>query len=162
MAKVIPSNDNLTPPARKGKARKASSTAPKRTECAPQVKAVPPSAAEIDAARAAAIRQELLIRDANAWREYLQSATRIECQLYRIECIARLVDDLTMLRGEGSRMHDIQDGTLALIGDLLHETKRSLWNGLELLNCNAFNQPAPPWLPNHQPAVTQAPPAGRG
>ncbi|MBI1650128.1 hypothetical protein [Hyphomicrobium sulfonivorans] len=136
-------------PAPMRKARKAKdASAPKRTKRAPAVKAVPPSAAEIDAARAAAIRQELLIRDANAWREYLADAPRIECQLYRIECIARLVDDLMMLRGEGHRMHEIQDGTFALIGDLLHETKRSLWNGLELLNCNAFNARAPALLPS--------------
>jgi len=152
-------NDNIAAasptPTPKRKPRKTKATAPKpkakpkakRTKAAPEVKVIRLSAAEVEQANATAIRQELLLRDANAWREYLQSAPRIESQLYRIECIARLVDDLMMLQGEGSRMHDIQDGTLALIGDLLHETKRSLWNGLELLNCNAFNQPAPPWLP---------------
>ncbi|WP_157066845.1 hypothetical protein [Hyphomicrobium sulfonivorans] len=155
-------NDNITgtiAPAPKGKPRKAKATAPKRTKHAP--KAVPPSTAEIDAARDAAIRQELLHRDANAWREYLGKSPRIECHLYRIECIARLVDDIMMLRGVGARNHDIQDKTLALIGDLLQETRDALWNGLELMDCNAFNQPAPAWLPSHRPATIPAPPAGR-
>lgn len=157
-------NDNIAAasptPTPKRKPRKAKAApAPKRTKRAP--KAVPPSAAEIDAARAAAIRQELLLRDANAWREYLQSAPRIESQIYRIECVARLVDDLMMLQGDGRRTHDIQNETYALIGDLLHDARRALWNGLELLNCNAFNRPAPAWLPSHQPATIPAPPAVR-
>ncbi|MDH4981248.1 hypothetical protein [Hyphomicrobium sp. D-2] len=155
-------NDNIAGtvvPTPKRKPRKAKAAAPRRTKRAP--KAVPPSPAEIDAARAAAIRQELLLRDANAWREYLGKSPRIECHLYRIECIARLVDDLMMLQGGGRRTHDIQDGTFALIGDLLHESKRALWNGLELMDCNAFNQPAPAWLPSHRPATIPAPPVGR-